>query len=319
MAKQLPKKIVFFGLGSIAKKHIKLIQNGHPEFSLYAFRDHKKKREASLLKEIYSWEEIDKLKPDIAFITNPTFLHIQTAINCAKRGMTLFIEKPIGVDDKNLNILIEIVEKKNLATYVGYNLRFHPIIEAIKEYLKEYSFLHMRVFTTSYLPNWRTTRNHLETYSAKSKEGGGVILDLSHEVDYVSYLLNGVKHIKGQFGRRSKKITVDAEDYADLLLETECGPVNIHINFLSQVRQREIWIDFEEISIKADLIGSTINEYRNEKIVNEKCFDCGEDISYIRQLNYFFSNTDNSRMMNSLFEAIDVFKKLLDFKRGRDR
>jgi predicted dehydrogenase len=154
-------------------------------------------------------------------------------------------------------------------------------------------------------------------YSAKTNLGGGVILELSHEVDYTSYLLNGIRNIKSRFGRMGKNVTIDAEDYVDLLIEGERGPANLHMNFLSQINQREIQVDFEEISIKGDLIDSAIKEYKNGKVINERCFNSGYNISYIKQLDYFFSNIDNPRMMNNLFESIEVFQKLLEIKKEK--
>lgn len=107
-------KIVFFGLGSIGKRHAKIILSNY-QYDLYAFRSGVSDQKNYLgVKELYSWDEVSKLKPDIVFITNPTLLHIETAIMCAKLGCKLFIEKPIDKDFNNLDKLLKIVkDKKN--------------------------------------------------------------------------------------------------------------------------------------------------------------------------------------------------------------
>lgn len=306
-------KIVFFGLGSIGQKHANILLRNY-QHELYAFRSNAKGSPNKLgVRELHSWDEVEKLKPDVAFITNPTYLHIETAIKCAKIECKLFIEKPISKDLKGLDELLKIVKEKNLVTYVAYNLRFHPVIEELKKYIEKNKILHARVVCTSFLPNWRPNDDYLKGYSANTNMGGGVILDLSHELDYMSFLLGGINKIDGKYSRKSK-VTVDAEDYVDYLLETKKGPVNIHINFFSQFRQRYIQIDFEESTILADLISAEIKQYQNESLKDSKRLDYDKGQEYTDQIKYFFDNINNPEMMNNLSEASNLFSKIIEFK-----
>src|SRR5437868_582658 len=137
-------KILFFGLGSIGSRHIRILQKKYSH-QLFAFRSKKTSIKNELrVKEIYSWEEVEKINPDIAFITNPTALHLDTAALCAELGIKLFIEKPIRSSSKGLNKLQKIVREKNLVTYVAYNLRFHPVLNELKKYFSEHDFLHLK-------------------------------------------------------------------------------------------------------------------------------------------------------------------------------
>ncbi len=308
-------KIIFFGLGSIGQKHANILLKNY-NHALYAFRSGTSNLPNSLaINELHSWEEVEKLKPDISFITNPTNLHIETAIRCAKIGSKLFIEKPIGKDLEGLDTLIQIVKEKNLVTYIAYNLRFNPVINKLKEYIDKHKILHTRVVCTSFLPMWRPNQNHLKGYSANSKMGGGVILDLSHEIDYTSYLLGPVKKIQGNYSKRGD-ITVDAEDYADILIDTYISPANIHINFLSHIRQRYIQLDFEKLTVIGDLINTEIKEYTKEELKNSYRLDYEKGQEYVEQLKYFFDNIENPNMMNNLIEATDTYKKIINFKTG---
>lgn len=306
-------KIVFLGLGSIGQKHANILQKNY-KHDLYAFRSGKGESSNQLgIKELYSWDQVKEIKPEVAFITNPTYLHIETAIICAEMGCKLFIEKPIGKDLSGLQELIDIVKRKKLVTYVAYNLRFHPIIKKLKEYLNNRKILHVRIVCTSYYPLWRQDRDYLKSYSAISQYGGGVILDLSHELDYASYLLGEIKDITGNYSKRSN-ITVDAEDYADLLVNTKFTPVNIHINFLSQLKQRFVQIDFDQLSVYGDIQNLTIKEYREEKLSKEIKLSYNKGQEYEEQLKYFFDNIENPNMMNNLLESEKLFKKLIEYK-----
>ena len=308
-------KIVFFGLGSIGQKHAKILIKNY-KFDLYAFRSGMGNTPNQLgIKELYSWDEVEKIKPDIAFITNPTSLHIDTAIKCAKLGCKLFIEKPIGKDTKGLVELLDLIKNRKLVTYLAYNLRFHPVILNLRKYLEGQKPFHTRVVCTSYFPSWRNSTDYLKRYSANLDMGGGVILDLSHELDYITYLFKEIHTIKGSYGRVSN-VTVDSGDYVDFLITTQMGPANVHVNFFSNIRQRYIQMDFEKMTVIGDIINSEIKEYENETIKETYKLEYDIDQDYIMQIKYFFENIENHKMMNNLEEAADLFKKILEFKNG---
>jgi predicted dehydrogenase len=308
-------KILFFGFGSIGQRHARLLAEKY-NHTLFAFRREASNKTNLPISELFNWEDVEKHKPDVAFITNPTSLHITSALRFADRGIKLFVEKPLGNSLEGLNELVQVIEKGSLVSYTAYNLRFHPVIQKIRDYLDRGTFLHMSVYCSSYLPLWRPKVNVRESYSARSSMGGGVILDLSHELDYTEYLLGKIGSISGDYSRRSS-LTDDAEDWADMLLQCEKGPVNIHINFFSHMKQRVLRLDFTEFTLEADLIGGTIHEYKNETIANRFSFDCSGDFTYIKQLEYFFDNIDNHRMMNNVPEAAKLLHKIVEFKKDR--
>jgi predicted dehydrogenase len=310
------KKIIFFGLGSIGVRHARILKQ-RKDIQLFAFRTYKGQQKNHLaIPEVNRWDEVDRIKPDVAFITNPTSLHIDTAIQCAKRGMHLFIEKPMGSQTKQLTRLLATVARQKRTTYVAYVLRFHPMIKRIKKELERNRLLHLRVSTTSYLPSWRAGRDHLKGYSASKRMGGGVIYDLSHELDLVWFFLGEFKEMKGNFGRHSD-VTVDAEDYADICIQTNKGPANVHMNFLSQLTQRIIQIDFKEKAIVADLNKNVWEEYRQGQLVKKKIYKGNLDDCFEEQIDYFLKNLHNQRMMNNVFDAAPLFKQIYQFKHHR--
>lgn len=306
-------KIIFFGTGSIGTRYVNILLTKY-HHDLYAFRSGKKTQEVpGDVREIFSWKDFDKIAPAAVFITNPTALHIKTAVIAAKRNCALYLEKPIGSNLTGLDELRKIVKEKQIATYVAYNLRFHPVIQKLKEYCEKYPPQHMRILCTSYLPNWRPTQDFKKNYSASSAMGGGVILDLSHDIDYANYLFGDVKTMKGSFCRRSD-LTADAEDYADIILSAEKGPVNIHINFMSHHKQRIIQIDFAKMTVVGDLISSNICIYEREKLVTQLKYQTGIPETYEKELKYFFENVKNPKMMNNLADAAKLFRQIIAFK-----
>ena len=294
-------------------RHAKLLQKNY-KHDLFAFRTYRGQIHNSLsITNISSWNEFEDIRPDIAFITNPTFKHIETATECAKRGCSLFIEKPIGSSIRGLDSLLELVRSNNLSTYVAYNLRFHPIIDYLKKTSKKNKLIYLRAVSSSYLPKWRPDQNYKKSYSASLKLGGGVILDLSHEIDYINYLLGSINNISGQFDRLTD-LTIDSEDYANILVQSNNQlQANIHINFASHCKNRMIVADFNDFSLQCDLINGVIKKYSEEKLIEEKEIKVHYNYTYEQQLDYFFSNMSQN-MMNNIFKASDLFKKIINFK-----
>lgn len=306
-------KIALFGLGSIGKRYARLLMHGFPEHSLFAFRSGMGTENEMGIKELHLWEEVDRLKPDVALIANPTFLHIETAIKCARRGIHLFIEKPICGDAEGLSELRNLVKRRRLTAYVAYVLRFHPTLIELKMRLRGCTIYHANVRCSSFLPEWREGIDHMQTYSAYREKGGGAILELSHEFDYIGYLFNKIVKISGRAGTTGL-VTDDAEDWADALVEHEGGNcTNLHVNFLSRKIQRNIEVDTDKGFFRVDLIDGTL-EHTNVSGTETLQFKMERDQLYIEQLRYFFENISNPGLMNSLAEATHLFRKIIKFR-----
>lgn len=305
--------ILICGLGSIGKRHARLLRANFPQYNLFALRTYKGQEKNDLaISELGSWKEVDGHRFDVAFITNPTFLHTEYAIQCAERGINLFVEKPIDCKLVGFDRLLSLIEKQRLTAYVAYPLRYHPLVKELKSLLSNQRVLHSRAICASFLPQWRPGQNHLESYSSHSEKGGGVILDLSHDIDMVSYLFGEIKSIKGSYGRISS-VTVDSEDYADLIITHSSGTTNLHLDYFSRCSRRFVEADTEEFYVKADLIGGSL-ELAGGNGKSTKEFSCQQDEMYVSQLKYFFDNYDNSKLNNNLFEAGRLFRKIIEFK-----
>ncbi len=306
-------KIVFFGLGSIGRRHAKLLQMGF-DYELFAFRSNENSKGNDLgISEFYDLKDIEKINPDVAFITNPTSEHLKYAIYCAERGISIFLEKPFSNTDERLQELVNIMKKNKVQFYIAYCLRFHPVIKWLKENLAGQMPTHITVSSSSYLPNWRKGVNHIESYSSQKSKGGGVILDLSHELDYLYYLFGNCE-ILAVNSKKVANVTVDAEDFADILLEFKKIPCNLHLNFLSRVNRREIIINFKNKSFVADLLKSEVTQIKEDGTKETIKFNFEADDMYKKQLRYFFDNLNNQKLMNGVNEAIKVFDLVMRVK-----
>jgi predicted dehydrogenase len=253
---------------------------------------------------------------DVAVIANPTHLHIETALRCAQHGLHLFMEKPIDCKLKGLDDLIKTVNERELSTYVAYPLRFHPLVRSFKKRLNGRKILHARMICASYLPQWRSRQDYRKSYTCFKEKGGGVFLDMSHEMDMAENLFGPVLELRGKLSRVSG-LTFDSEDCADVVLTHWSGTTNIHLNLFSFQPQRFVEVATTEGYLRADFTRSRIIEADREKL-NFKEYEIDSDSMYINQLQYFFKNLGRQDMENNLHQASRLFIKMIQFREAQD-
>ncbi len=200
-------KIIVIGFGSIGQRHYNnLLKLGYKNVYVY---DVDKKR---IQKEIKSIEQLS-LKTlnqfKIAFICNPTSLHVETALKCAESGCHLFIEKPLSNSQKNIEKLIKLCRRKKLITMIACNLRFEPCLKKIKNlmdsnYLGKIYAIYLEY--GRYLPYQRQGRDYRKIYASQKKMGGGIILDDIHDFDLLFWLNNFEKISQISYIKLAKKI-----------------------------------------------------------------------------------------------------------------
>jgi predicted dehydrogenase len=315
--------ILFIGLGSIGMRHARLIRQEFPAFGLYALRSSTGASPNALgIPEVHDWSAVARIAPSVAFVCVPTHLHMDVALRCVDMGMHVFLEKPIAADTEKLDTLVGAVRARGLCAYVAYCLRFHPVIQYLKALLThDVTVHHARAICATYLPGWRPGRDHLDTYSAHWAQGGGAILELSHEFDYARYLVGPVTGITGAVGQAAPGVTVDAEDWADALASHASGAhSNIHVNLFSQSNQRMIELDTSEGYIRGDMVCSTVERLHGQKRETIDLHD-DRDHMYIAQLHHFFAHVlEGAPLMNSIEDASDLFRQIVTFRnRARGR
>lgn len=137
---------------------------------------------------------------------------------------------------------------------VGYNLRFHPMVLKIKEEILGEKILSVNVYVGQYLPDWRPNRDYRSTYSSYKEEGGGVLMDLSHELDLVLKLFGGWISVIGNGGHVSN-LQIQADDLYCILLKSKgCSSINIQMSYLDKIARRHLIINTNNKTITADLI-----------------------------------------------------------------
>lgn len=301
-------KVLIIGLGSIAKKHINVLQKIESDVSILALRSSKSGKVEEGIKNIYSWAEVPK-DIDFIIISNPTSLHADTILDSVKFEVPLFIEKPVLHSLERSDEIIKEVRKKGVLTYTACNLRFHPAIQFLKkEFLKKLP-IEYNSYCGSYLPEWRPYADYREIYSAKKELGGGVHLDLIHEVDYCKYLLGSPIENHGYYSKKSD-LEINSADIAHYVFEYDKTSAFITLNYYRRDSKRQIECIWKDKIWFIDLLNNSITDNDGRTIYSED-FDIFD--TYYKQMNSFIKFVNNKKMPdNNIEEGIQTLKLVLN-------
>lgn len=164
-------------------------------------------------------------------ICNPTSLHVPTALSLLKYHKPIFIEKPLS---HNLDNVDQLTGK----ILVGYCLRFDRSLREFEQKIGRLKIQSAKIVCKSWLPAWHPEKDFRQTYSAKKDLGGGVLLDLSHEIDYALWFFGPVKKVTAKL-QHSPELQIETEAIADLNLEFTAGiKAAIHLSYASKQSER---------------------------------------------------------------------------------
>jgi predicted dehydrogenase len=182
-------------------------------------------------------------EPDAVIISNPTALHLDVAIPAAQCGCHLLIEKPISHSLARLNDLEEAIQQSHCRVLVGYQFRFHPSLKQVKRLVDEGAIgkpISVHAHWGEYLPDWHPWEDYKKGYAARPELGGGVVLTLSHPLDYLRWLLGEIDSLTAFTGRLGLNLPV--EDTAEIALRFSSGALgSIHLDYLQ--RPASHWLE----------------------------------------------------------------------------
>lgn len=296
-------KVVIIGLGSIAYKHINALNQLEENVDFYALRHNQIASKVEGIENIYGLSEIEEIKPNFIILSNPTFAHYETLKSLVNFNIPLFIEKPLfsSVGPNELSLVNEISNKK-VPNYVACNLRFHKGVVELKKRIQLKKIEEVNIYCGSYLPNWRPNQNFREVYSANEEMGGGVHIDLIHELDYMYWIFGTPNHSQKTF-KSNSSLDISAIDYANYLFEYNKFCTNVVLNYYRKDSKRTCEVITSEGTFTLDLLKNTITF--NNEVIYEATQEPRE--MYIHQMEFFIKNIMNKKVeFNTVEEAYNI-------------
>ena len=182
-------------------------------------------------------------------MANRTSEHQDTVASLASLGFRgrLLVEKPLLAERTAL-------PKHQFAlAVVAYNLRMHPLLRRLRDALRDETAATASIYVGSYLPSWRP-EDYRVGYAASKAQGGGVLRDLSHEIDYTLWLFGPWKRLAAHGGHVST-LEIDTEDAFTIMMEAKrCPLVSIHMNYLDRATRRDVGVTTDRHSYRVDLV-----------------------------------------------------------------
>jgi len=289
--KNFKSKVLIFGLGYSGQRFANLIKKNHQVY-FYAHR-----KNLQIPKYACSLNSLDELSSfRAAIISSPTSTHLKYLKFCIKAKIPTLIDKPFTDSLKGVNQLVLQAREQNQLLMVGFNLRFLPVIKKINDLLDQKALgeiYHAQFYVGQYLPSWHPDKDYSKTYSANFSQGGGVALDLIHELDLAYYFFPEI-NLRPVFSEKVSRLKIDVEDLA--IFQTKTKPfVQVKLDYLNRQLTRRYSIVGEKGSVDCDIINHefafTPQKGKTIKLTAKKYFDTKK--TYADELNHFFKLIEN--------------------------
>jgi len=293
--------IAIIGLGSIGRRHLRLLREFRPQIKIAAVRSGIGKAipEEEIIDEVlYSMDCAIESGVQAAIIATPASLHLEQSIKLIQAGIHILIEKPLSHNMDGIDQLISISEKDVVVGLVGYVFRYDPAAIKFKEMLNRGNtgqILHVNVDCGSYLPDWRPHQDYRESVSVRKELGGGVLLELSHELDYIRWFFGPFESITAVLNN-SGSLGLEVEDNTDLIINTLEGfPISVHLDFNSRVIRRSCVVHCLKGDLTWNVLQKTVSWQPADGWEKSETFKHDGDEIYRLQLQHFFDCVENNK------------------------
>lgn len=269
----MKKNILIVGLGSIGKRHLKNFLKYCKTIDVCDARlDRLKEVKKNFkVRNIYNdFKEAFKLnKYDAVLICTPPSSHLKIANIAARNKCALFIEKPLGINVNGWKQISDQCKKNKLVNYVAYCHRFIPYTQLFRKLIIDKKIIgkifsgHLR--WASYLPNWHPYEDYRKFYMSKKKLGGGALLDDSHGIDLIRFLLGEIKSVFGKTCNLSN-LEMSSDDSIHGLMNLKNKVlINLSFELYETLPEISLKLTGSKGSIKWDRVKNLIEFYDKEK------------------------------------------------------
>ncbi|MEG0090290.1 MAG: Gfo/Idh/MocA family oxidoreductase [Oscillospiraceae bacterium] len=287
-------KVLFVGIGSIGTRHLKnlcaVCKRRNIPLDITALRSSSRplpQETAALLS--HEITALDDTLYDLAFITNPTNLHHSAVADLQGKANFFFIEKPIFEDCVYSLEALNLTEKN---AYVAAPMRYCGAYLKLKQLLQHKTGYSVRIICSSYLPGWRPDIDYRKNYSAIRAMGGGVTIDLIHELDYMVDLFGFPQECYNFKGTYSN-LELDSDDLSVYIARYKDKLCEVHLDYFGRTYRRSCEVFTKDGTITADFGLGTVT------LPDGSTIDCAEEVNlrFVREitnlLDIMAGRTDN--------------------------
>ena len=330
--------ILVIGYGSIGRRHIfNILKNTNFKIIVISKRnkiiknDFKQIPQNILDNRLEISDSLEKSflqNPKIAFISNETSKHISVGIKLAKKGIDIFIEKPLSNSLNDIKEFEKIIINKKLISMVGCNFRFFPPFKEIKKLVDKKimgQIYSIQLENNSYLPDWHPYENYEKGYAANKNLGGGVTLTQIHELDYLCWIFGLPIEVTTIMDKIST-LKIDVDDISESIIKFANSSIaKIHLDFIQRPFYKSCKIigskgiiSWNSDENKIKLFDSKKQKWNEHKILNNyKLSSKKINQMYVDELLYFLNCVKKrNQPMNNLSEAKTILNVALSMRKS---
>ncbi len=301
-------KVGLIGFGSIGKRHYQNLTKHTTDVVVLS-----KRKDISVSCHAQSWQAFAAHGPyDAIFIANETFKHIPTLKkSLALKPRAIFMEKPLSHNLAGLTQMAREIKRSRVSLWVGYNFHFFkPFIKIkhIVESNKLGKIYYLRASIGQDLRTWRK-RDYRQNYSSKRRQGGGVALDLVHDINYPAWLLNDRLVPEVAVVKKLSRLETDTEDSVETILHSERKRilVTVHQDCLRVPRKQSVEIGGDKATLEWDSISNAISIQTPTKIFRQTVLSERNEM-FVNELKFFMSQVKKKKFFSNIDEAIHDIK-----------
>ncbi len=298
-------KALIVGLGSIGRRHLDNLRCIAEDAHITVWRQSPGRREQgdaipAADEVVYDLAGALAEEPEVALLTGPATRHVETALALSRQGIDLFIEKPLADSLDGVDELLAECRRRSLVLMVGYNFRFCPSMLSLREALADGKIgrvLGVRAEVGQFLPDWRLGVDYRGTVSARKGLGGGVVMELSHELDYLRWLIGEIETVSAITDKVSD-LEIDVEDIAEVALKFRCGAIgSAHLDMVQRSPVRLCRVIGSEGTLLWDGIQHQVDHYSAATgdwsgLYHDAGGDCSRRM-YVEELRHFIDCVKN--------------------------
>ena len=314
-------KITVIGLGSIGKRHLKTLSSLRTSEDIDEIKSFDKNtdRMNQATKDILNIKTFPNLENavdgvDLIFLCVPTSLHYPLWNEIKDLGdFDFFIEKPLSDKYENCDEMIFHQKRAGNNTMVGYMIRLHPLLKKAKSIIDNKTIgrvLNVRAECGFYLPFWHPWEDYRDFYMSWKTGGGGALLDISHEIDYLIWLFGDISYAQG-YTQTISDLEITSDDYTSCLFEFKNGIMGeLHLDLLQPEESRYLKVIGTKGVLIANLIDNTIkfNTVDDTNWIEEKVQVSWDDIYEDEDRNVIHCSRGEKSITTSIEEAAKVMQ-----------
>lgn len=185
---------------------------------------------------------------EAAIICTATQLRAEVISLLAAKPMPVYIEKPVAYNNEELDRITDVLGDLTHRSFAGFMMRYHPAVQYLANLTQPaYRF----AFDIGHDVNqWRENWNFADSY-ASNPNGGGVLLDLCHELDMAQTTCGPLKI--DNVSSFSHPDFPDVDFTTSIAAHSDNGHGSINMDYISPVSTRKISIWCADQTIMFDL------------------------------------------------------------------